>query len=329
MDTNSEHPTHRIMVVDDEQGIVNAVRRELTTPPLGRFRYDIEGFTDTGAALARASQAKFSAVLSDYRMPGMTGLEFLSELGKIQPDCVRIVLSGQTDFDALVRMVNETHIYRFIPKPWSNYFLKSTLIQAIHFRQANVENRKLAKRLREHGIEIPTGSITEVEAVLVVDDDLNVANAIARCLTHRGPLDDVFREVREESAHDKLPDVNLGRISIQITDSPLHALKMADEVSFACVISDYRMPAMDGAQLLTQFAEKQPDCACIMISGVANIDNVVIALDLAHIHAYIPKPWGDYELRAAVTQALMRRRLTLENRILAQMGKASQLGALD
>lgn len=329
MDTQPEQSGHRILVVDDEQGILNAVRRELSTPPIGRVRYEIEIFTDPQAALARAREQEFEVVLSDYRMPQMSGLDFLAEFGKIQPDCVRIVLSGQTDFDALVRLINETHVYRFIPKPWSTYFLKSTLTQAINFRKTHVENNRLAKRLREHGIDLPTGAVNDIDQVLVVDDDVNVANAISRCLTHRSPLDEIFREVREASSHNRLPDITPARLSVQITGSPLHALKMADEVTFSCVIADYRMPMMDGAQFLTQFYEKQPDCACIMISGAANLENVVVALDLAHLHAFISKPWVDYELRAAVAQALMRRRLTIENRILAQMCKARNIGVID
>jgi len=104
---------------------------------------------------------------------------------------------------------------------------------------------------------------------------------------------------------------------------------MADSVTYSCVIADYRMPGMDGGQFLSSFNEKQPDCAAILLSGVANMESIVIALDLAHIHAFIAKPWNDFELRAAVAQALTRRRLLLENRILAQMCKARQLGAID
>jgi DNA-binding NtrC family response regulator len=319
---------HRILLVDDEQGILNAVRRELSTPPFGRHRYEIETFTNPLEALERAKVQEFEAVLSDYRMPEMSGLDFLNALGKIQPDCARIVLSGQTDLDSLIRMINETHIYRFIPKPWSSYFLKSSLAQAIDFRQANVEGLHLAKTLRAHGIDLPLGAMNAVDQVLVVDDDVNVANAVARNLTQRSRLDDVFREVRED-AHNLVPNIDPARISVQISNSPQHALKMAGDVTFSCVIADYRMPGMDGAQFLAAFAEKQPDCACIMLSGAANMESIVIALDLAHIHAFIAKPWTDYELRAAVAQALMRRRLAVENRVLAQMCKARNLGAVD
>jgi len=316
------------MIVDDEQNIVNAVRRELSTPPLGKHRYEIETFTNPVEALERAKQQEFEVVISDYRMPQMDGLEFLTALAKLQPDCVRMVLSGQTDLDGLIRMVNETHIYRFIPKPWSTYFLKSSIAQAVQFRQANVDNRRMAKILREHGIDLPRDSINPVDQILVVDDEVNVANAVARTLTQRSRLDDVFQEVRQE-AHGRAPQLNPASISVQISDTPQHALKMADSVAYSCVIADYRMSGMDGGQFLSSFTEKQPDCAAILLSGVANMEGIVIALDLAHIHACIAKPWNDFELRAAVAQALTRRRLQLENRILAQMCKARQLGAID
>lgn len=319
---------HRILVVDDEQNIANAVRRELTTPPLGRYRYEVEISTNPAEALERAKVQEFEVVLSDFRMPEMSGLEFLKAFAALQPDCVRMVLSGQTDFKSLIQMINETHIYRFIPKPWTTYFLKSSIAQAIAFRQANVENRRLAKVLRQHGIDVPRGSINQVDLILIVDDDANVANAVARCLSQRNPLDDVFRAVQQD-AHGHAEELNSSSISVQVSTSPQHALQMADSVTYSCVIADYRMPGMNGDQFLTQFAEKQPDCGAIMISGVANLEGVVIALDLAHIHAFIAKPWNDFELRAAVAQILSRRRLHLDNMILAKMCKARDLGAID
>lgn len=311
--------------MDDEQAILSAVRRELSTPPLGRFRYLIDAYTDPRAALERAREVAFDVVLTDYRMPEMDGLAFLKALHAIQPDCVRVVLSGHTDIDALVRMINETHIYRFIPKPWSGYFLKSTLAQAVAFHQARRENERLAAVLREQGVDLPAETSDEVDHVLVVDDDINVAHAVARDLTHHSKLDDVFSAVRAESRHQPVRQLDHARISVQVSDSPLHALKMADEVSFACVIADYQMPGMDGAKFLEAFAEKQPDAVCIMLSGVANLDNIVFALDMAHIHNFVAKPWVDYELRAAVAQALAKRRLDLRNATLARMCKSRDL----
>jgi DNA-binding NtrC family response regulator len=320
------HPTpapseHAILVVDDEQNIVNAIRRELTSPPYGRFRYAIEGFSEPQAALERAKEKEFEVVLTDFRMPGMDGLEFLKQLHSIQPDCARVVLSGQTDLESLVRMINQTHIYRFIPKPWSSYFLKSTIAQAIDWRRTYRDNRRMAKLLREKGIDLPLDAISRVEQILIVDDEIAVAHALARDLKHQSRLDDVFAAMRTEFQAQHAPELDSNRLSIQVSDSPLHALKMADEVSFSCVIADYQMPGMDGAKFLEAFAEKQPDAELIMISGVANLDAIVYALDMAHISHFVSKPWVDYELRAMVAQALTHRRMSLENAILARMCK--------
>lgn len=318
-------PLHAVLVVDDEQSIVNAIRRELSTPPLGRYRYDVEGFTDAAAALERARQKEFEVVVTDYRMPGMDGLDFLKALHAVSPDCVRLVLSGQTDMAALVEMINQTHIYRFIPKPWSSYFLKSSIMQAIDFRSIQRNNRRMAKVLRDQGIDLPLDAINRVDQILVVDDDIAVAHAVARDLTHHSLLDNVFSAMRAEARGHNAPELDPNRISVQVSDSPQHALKMADEMTFSCVIADYLMPGMDGAKFLEAFSDKQPDAVCMMLSGAANLDNVVFALDMAHIHNFIAKPWVDYELRAVVAQALTHRRLELENQVLARMCKAKNL----
>lgn len=322
--TTVEHPEFAILVVDDEPNIVSAIRRELNTPPLGRYRYAVEGFSDPRLALERAREKTFAVVVVDYRMPEMTGVDLLKALYEIQPDCARIVLSGQTDMEALVRMINEVHIYRFIPKPWSAYFLKSSISQAVDYRQAAVRNRSMADILRAQGIGLPVDA-SAVDQILVVDDDVSVCHAVARDLTHRSHLDEVFCAMRAEASHGSTAMLDKAQISVQISTSPVHALRMADDVSFACIIADHKMPGMDGAQLLEAFAEKQPECVRIMLSGVASMEAIIAAVDLAHIHSFIAKPWQDYELRAVVAQALSWRKLQIENKVLASMCRARNL----
>lgn len=320
----TEHPEYAILVVDDEPGIVNAIRRELNTPPLGRYRYAVEGFSDPAQALERAREKAFAVVVSDYRMPGMSGLDFLKALYEIQPDCARLVLSGQTDMDALAHMINETHIYRFIPKPWSSYFLKSSLGQAIGFREASLRHRQMADALRAQGVTLPDEP-GEVDQIIVVDDDIAVCHAVARDLTQHSRLDDIFAAMRAEVSHGRTAMLEKARISVQVSTSPAHALRMADTVDFACVIADFKMPEMNGDQFLQAFSELRPDCARILLSGAANMDDVVSAVDLAHIHSFIAKPWNDFELRASVAQALAWRKLQIENKVLASMCRARNL----
>lgn len=321
---SDEHPEFHVLLVDDEPNILSAIRRELSTPPLGRYRYVVEAFSDPLQALVRVREKAFALVISDYRMPGMTGLEFLKSLYEIQPDCVRIVLSGQTDMDALSHMINETHIYRFIPKPWSSYFLKSSLAQAIGYRTASLRNRQMANALRDQGITLPDEP-GAVDQIIVVDDDVGVCHAVARDLTQHSNLDDIFAAMRAETTHGRTATLDNAKISVQVSTSPAHALSMADSIDFSCVIADYKMPEMNGASFLEAFAEKRPDCARILLSGAASMDDLVTVVDMAHIHSFIAKPWNNFELRASVAQALAWHRLQVENKVLASMCRARNL----
>lgn len=315
----------RVLIVTGAQGMVNAARHDLAAPPFGRYRYETEGYTDPLAALERARQQEFEAVLSDWRMAAMNGLDFLEELLKIQPECTQVVLAGQADLGDLVGSLDKTHVYRVLPKPWSGCSMKSTLAQAVEFRRVNMENRRLAGLLRDHGLEPPAASPGGVDHVLVVDDDIGCANAVARVLAYRSPPDAAPGEERENAAQAAAPATNGAHISVQVADAPLFALRMADDAAFSCVVSDYLMPDMDGAELLARFAEKQPDCARVMLSGAAHAEGAVLARDLAHIHAYVAKPWTNWEMRMVVDQALWRRRTMLQNRAMAELCTAHNL----
>lgn len=141
---------YRIMVVDDEPNILNAMRR-LTRKEKD---WEIEFFDDVNEALKRAHTASFELFLSDYRMPVMDGVKFLSEMKKIHPDAMRIILSGYTDLEALLGAINEAEIFRFISKPWQDYDLILTLKQALAQRHVLIENRSLADKVRAQQAEL-------------------------------------------------------------------------------------------------------------------------------------------------------------------------------
>ena len=141
---------YRVMLVDDEQGILNALKRILKR----KTDWEVETFLDPHEALRRAQVANFELFLSDFRMPEMDGVEFLSEVKKIQPESVRIILSGYTDLDALLGAINKAEIQRFICKPWEDHDLLVSLEQALEYRDALVENRRLADQVREQQAEL-------------------------------------------------------------------------------------------------------------------------------------------------------------------------------
>jgi DNA-binding NtrC family response regulator len=155
---------YRIMLVDDEMNILSALKRALLTIPfddLDGERPEIETFVSARQALARIAGKPVDLVITDFRMPEMSGVEFLSEVVRLQPDVVRVVLSGQADMDAVVDAINRVQIYRFISKPWHDFELKSAITQALASRALVLENRRLADLVRKQ-----YGKISRREAEL-------------------------------------------------------------------------------------------------------------------------------------------------------------------
>lgn len=148
--------TYRIMLVDDEEGILKALRRLLLATPCiyhgDVYKLEVEIFSSPRAALERARQQAFDLVLSDYRMPEMDGVAFLKAVREIQPEAARMILSGYADLNALVGAINEAKIYRFLAKPWNDYELVSAIAEALAYRDLLAERERLADEARlAHG----------------------------------------------------------------------------------------------------------------------------------------------------------------------------------
>lgn len=151
---------YRIMLVDDEENILKALRRLLVATPCiydgVEYKVKVETFTSPDEALAFARHNAVDLVLSDYRMPGRDGVQFLKEFKDIQPNAARLILSGYADLNALMGAINEAQIYRFLSKPWNDYELVSSVAQALAYRNLMLENQHLADKARvEHGVMTP------------------------------------------------------------------------------------------------------------------------------------------------------------------------------
>ena len=143
---------YRIMFVDDEQNILNALRRLFVSPSMqdsGNPEFQVETFASPQLALRRAEDGVvFDLVISDYRMPEMDGVAFLKAFRQIQPHAERLILSGYADLEALVGAINEAQIFRFISKPWHDYELKAAVAQALAHRDLLRDNQQLADQVR-------------------------------------------------------------------------------------------------------------------------------------------------------------------------------------
>ena len=140
---------HKILLVDDEPANLRLLER--------LFRRDYEVLTAASGedALRLLSQHDVALIITDQRMPGMTGTELLKRTADMRPHMVRIILTGYTDMEALVDAINCGHIYRYVTKPWDNDDLRLTVAHALKHYEANrsrqeaeVANRRLTERLQ-------------------------------------------------------------------------------------------------------------------------------------------------------------------------------------
>jgi two-component system probable response regulator PhcQ len=142
----------RLMIVDDEEGVLHSLRRLLKAVPCTHkqrtFPLELETFSSSRQALERARHTPFDLFMVDFRMPEMDGVAFLKAVKVIQPDAMRIVISGYADLNALAGAINEAEIYRFLPKPWNDYEVTSAVAQALSYRELQLENQRLADQVR-------------------------------------------------------------------------------------------------------------------------------------------------------------------------------------
>jgi two-component system NtrC family sensor kinase len=140
----------QILCVDDEENVLKALRRLFMDDD-----YDIITATSGEQGLEELEENPgVQVVVSDYRMPGMNGVDFLKEVYGRRPDTVRIVLSGYADTASIVSAINEGQIYKFIPKPWNDDELRVTIVKAVELYFLQQENIALTKELQDSNEEL-------------------------------------------------------------------------------------------------------------------------------------------------------------------------------
>jgi response regulator RpfG family c-di-GMP phosphodiesterase len=134
----------KVLFVDDEPNLLAAVQRQLRK----QFTVETALGGEQGLETVRL-QGPFAVVVSDLRMPGMDGIQFLSQVREISPDTVRMMLTGNADLNAAIGAVNEGNIFRFMTKPCPSEILAMALHQGIgQYRLITAERELLEKTLR-------------------------------------------------------------------------------------------------------------------------------------------------------------------------------------
>lgn len=138
-----------VLLVDDEPSILSALRRLLRTP-----RYEVLTAESGAAALELLASTEVDLIISDMRMPNMSGAEFLARAQTFYPDTMRILLTGYSEIDSVVRAINEGGVYRYLNKPWDDQDLLLTVAQALEQRRLRKETARLTALTQRQNNEL-------------------------------------------------------------------------------------------------------------------------------------------------------------------------------
>ena len=140
---------YRLLFVDDEPGVLNALKRVFR-----QETYEVLTATSGEQGLVILAEATTHLVISDFRMPGINGAEFLRTVRERSPDTIRIMLTGHADSDAVMGAINEGAVYKFILKPWDDNDLRITVSLALEQFDLVRRNRDLMKENEHKAREI-------------------------------------------------------------------------------------------------------------------------------------------------------------------------------
>ncbi len=131
----------KILLVDDELDNIEYLRRAL------RDNYEVLAADSGVKALALLHQHKFAVIVSDQRMPGMSGVEFLTQALKVSPETIRIVLTGYADLEATIDAINLSHVSSFMRKPVQANEIEHAVVEAVELYSLRLKNQALTREL--------------------------------------------------------------------------------------------------------------------------------------------------------------------------------------
>ncbi|SFP34346.1 Response regulator receiver domain-containing protein [Ectopseudomonas composti] len=268
----------RILFVDDEERILRSLAMQF------RRHYEVLTESDPLRALQRLSEEHIHVLVSDQRMPQMSGAQLLAEAREIAPNTLRILLTGYSDLDAAVDALNNGGIFRYLTKPWDPQEMAFTLRQAA----------ELAVRQVQPLQSVASEKLSAPLSVLLLDDEPDTLGVVGEFCVAGG--------------HRLLRARNLAEAMLQLNNESVDIL-----------VSDLKLAGDDTAPLLKTLAQAHPRLLSLVVTPFQDTQALLRLVNEAQIFRYLPKPVrrGLFEkgLKAAAEQALIWRAQPVVSRL--------------
>lgn len=255
-----------MLLVDDEVDVGAALERLLR-----HDGYRILRATSALEGLELLEQHKVGVIISDQRMPGMSGVEFLTRVYELYPDTIRIVLSGSADFDSVTGAINRGAIYKFFTKPWDNEALRVDVMEAFWRHELAQEKERL---------------LQEIQSANVLLSQLNLE--LASAMEHK---DSQIKRIAHYDSLTALPNrlLFLDRLDQEVAranrDDQMVAVLSLDLDRFKKVNESFGHPV--GDQLLQTVAKKLSSQirACDTVARIADDEFAIVLTGVKATHA--------------------------------------------
>lgn len=146
---HSQQRQRRLLLVDDEPNIIASLKRLLRGE-----QYHIYTASNGQQGLDLLAQHAIDVIVSDQRMPGMLGVDFLRQAKQLYPDTIRIMLSSYTELQSVTDAVNEGAIYKFLTKPWKDDLLRNQIAEAFQVKEIADDNARLYQEVQAANREL-------------------------------------------------------------------------------------------------------------------------------------------------------------------------------
>ncbi len=261
-------PDTKVLFVDDEPQVLETISL------IFRNWYFVTA-VGAEAALKAISDDKFAVVVSDQRMPGMTGTELLKKVREIAPETIRIILTGYSDIDSIIEAINSGEVWRFINKPWDNQKLKATVKAAVDLYEVN----RMLKEQQKAG-----------RAVNAKQSDASTVLFIDKRAEHLQKYQELFKEVYNVRICETLPD----------------ALKIIENEPIAVVACDSSLASEEGADFLAAIKQRFPAVVTIFMSDSKDASEAIRLINEGQIFRYLVKPFPRQALINAMQEAVQK-----------------------
>jgi DNA-binding NtrC family response regulator len=256
-----------LLFVDDEERVVNLLRM------MFRATHEVHTATSGQQALEIIAAHNIHVIVSDQRMPGMLGVDLLSEVRKRSPATMRILLTGYSDLAAIVGSVNDGEVFRFINKPWDQAEIKDIIADAVEAARATALVALLPA-------EVPAqaASTGERPELLLLDDSPNHRQAMMHILG-------TDYTVRGASS---IPE----------------ALSILEQHDIGVIVSEAVIGGRDAGELLRVLKQHYPSITTIMLTNSADADLVIKLINGAQIFRFAAKPIRASAFQLCVSAAM-------------------------